>query len=451
MIETKGMLKARFRQCFGCEPTVVVRAPGRVNLIGEHTDYNGLPVLPFALVQSHRLAIAANDKPLIELENDDPRYPAKRIVPEQLSAFSRAGEWDNYLRAALLGLMDAGLLDRGRLARGMRILVTSDLPSGVGLSSSSALVVGFALAALQLHQMEFDRSYLADVLAEAEHYVGTRGGGMDQTVCLLGREGHVLRINFFPLEVEAVPCWTGCQPVPLEIFLSDSGVRIEKSGAGLALYNRRPLECRLALAVFKSRARRNDQVALTAVRYWGDLAKPPIALSHEAVLAMIRSALGQTAYSIVDLCRELEMSESSLSETYFQSGAGERLWQEAGSVGLKLRQRAEHVMAEGRRVDEAVEALRNSDWPQLAERIAASHVSCRDLYEISCPELERLVALGKEAGALASRLTGAGFGGCVLHLVRRQDVERFQKLMKPQLGESQKLYRVAPSAGAEVL
>jgi len=440
MDESTAVLRSRFRERFGCEPAVLVRAPGRVNLIGEHTDYNGLPVLPFAIGQAHRLAAAEGEKPLIEIANDDAQYAPRTIALDDLGVFSRAGKWDNYLRAALLGLMDAGLLGRDRPARGLRILVSSDLPAGVGLSSSSALVVGFALAALHLYRIKFDRLHLAEVLAEAEHYVGTRGGGMDQTVCLWGQEGHVLRINFFPLEVEPISFGrTGCQPVPL-IFLSDSGVRVEKSGAGLARYNLRPAECQVALKVFKGwhghPAREKSWAKDPS--HWGDLVKPPLALSHETVLRMIREALDRPSYSMADVGQLLGTREAERDSL-------------AIHPAFKLRQRIEHVIAEARRVDQAVEALRQANWPRLAELIAASHASCRDLYEISCPELERLVAAASEAGALASRLTGAGFGGCVLHLVRRTDADRFESAMKRQLGESLKMWRVAPSPGAEVL
>jgi galactokinase len=123
----------------------------------------------------------------------------------------------------------------------------------------------------------------------------------------------------------------------------------------------------------------------------------------------------------------------------------------AADPTFKLRQRAEHVIAEAQRVDQAVEALRQSDWPRLAELIAASHASCRNLYEISCPELERLVTAAGEAGALASRLTGAGFGGCTLHLVRRSEADHFASVMKRRLGESLRMWKVAPSSGAEAV
>jgi galactokinase len=435
-----------FETHFQRPPTVVVRAPGRVNLIGEHTDYNGLPVLPFAIGQAHRVAAAVAEKPFVEMVNADRQYGAKTVAVGDLATFSAAGEWDNYLRAALLGLMDAGLLDRDHLARGLRLAVSSDLPSGVGLSSSSALVVGFALAALHLHSIHYGRQPLADVLAEAEHYVGTRGGGMDQTTCLLGEAGHALRIDFFPLEVESV-AFAG----EVEVFLSDSGVRVEKSGAGLALFNRRPFECRLALAAFKRAHCRLGgslgEISPDAMRYWGDLVKPPLSLSHNSVLRSIRATFPQARYSLADVHRMLGIGEAEWDR--LTTGSAVALVEP--SDGFKLRQRAEHVLGEARRVDRAVEALRQSDWTRLAELIAGSHASCRDLYEISCPEIERLVGAANEAGALASRLTGAGFGGCVLHLVRREDAGRFEQAMKRQLGESLRLLRVAPSAGAEVI
>ncbi|MCX8038426.1 MAG: galactokinase [Candidatus Sumerlaeia bacterium] len=434
-----------FRSTFGCEPQALIRAPGRVNLIGEHTDYNGLPVLPFAIAQSHYVAAAVGQGPCFELINADAQFPAKTIAADALPAFSAAGQWDNYFRAAVLGLRDAGFLTTEHLAGGMQIAVASDLPSGVGLSSSSALVVAFALAALSVHACRSVHPVpLAEILAEAEHYVGTRGGGMDQTVCLLGKKAHAIRINFFPLEAEPIPFCAGSQPVP-RICLSDSGVRVEKSGTGLLRYNRRPLECRLALEVFRRRAASMpDRLPpLDSIRHWGDLVKPPIALSHKAVLEAAAAIFDHPSYSKSDLLRILGWGEGTWAD--FTESFPEP------ADGFKLHPRVRHVMEEGRRVEQAADALRAGDWPTMAKLIAASHESCRDLYEISCPEIERLIETGANAGATASRLTGAGFGGCVLHLVPADACGSFDNEMRRQLGRDLRLFEAVPSQGAAIL
>ncbi len=435
-----------FRNTFGRAPQTLVRVPGRVNLIGEHTDYNGLPVLPFAIAQSHCVAAGIGRGPFFELANAESQFPAKTVAAADLAAFSSAGEWDNYFRAAVLGLRDVGLLTAGHSAAGMQIAVASDLPSGVGLSSSSALVVAFALAALCVHAVPpVPVLHLAEVLAEAEHYVGTRGGGMDQAVCLLGKKDHAIRINFFPLEAEAIPFFcAGGQPAP-RIYLSDSGVRVEKSGAGLQLYNRRPLECRLALQVFRRRAALmlHRLPPLDPVRHWGDLIKPPIALSHEAVLEAAATIFDRPSYSKSHLLGILGWREDEW--TAFTESFPEP------PDGFKLHPRIRHVIEEGRRVEQAADALRAGNWPAAAKLIAASHQSCRDLYEISCPEIERLVEAGANAGASASRLTGAGFGGCVLHLVPAAACSDFENKMRRQLGRGLRLFEVNPSQGAEIL
>jgi len=434
----------RFGEHFGCAPEVAVRSPGRVNLIGEHTDYNGLPVLPFAIGLSHRIVAARGRPGRIEAADLDPRYPAKAIRVGELDRFSPPGEWDNYLRAALLGLADAGLVERRLLERGLRVLVSSDLPAGLGLSSSSALVVGFALAALGVFGVGCDRLRLAEAMAEAEHYVGTRGGGMDQAVCLLGREGQVLKIDFFPLRTEAVVF-----PAAAAVVLSDSGVRVEKSGAGRALYNRRPIECRLALEVFKAWARGQAVGDFDKARYWGDLLRPPLGLTYDSLIEMIARALDKETYRERELCRLLRMGRSELREKFLAVGPGEYFAEPPD--GFKLRRRVLHVVAEGRRVEQAAEALRRSDLERLGRLIAESHASCRDLYEISCPEIEELVEIAAEEGAVASRLTGAGFGGCVLHLVEAAEADRFVGAMRRRLrGTSRRVLRVAPAAGAEV-
>ena len=169
----------------------ICRAPGRVNLIGEHTDYNGLPVLPMALTQEIRIAYAPRADDQVRMRDIDPDFPEVSFRNTPDLSPSPAGAWENYCKAAFQGINHA--FQPGRYP-GVDLLVSSNLPIAAGLSSSSALVVACALVYLDVLGQPpgngLSKVELAEILAEAEHFVGTRGGGMDQAVILNGDAGH---------------------------------------------------------------------------------------------------------------------------------------------------------------------------------------------------------------------------------------------------------------------
>lgn len=215
----------------------VATAPGRINLIGEHIDYNGLPVLPMALDRHVHLDFEASGQATVELEGDAPHDPFAFRLDRAAESAPR-GHWSNYVRAAARGLKDHGV----ELKRGIRGTVTGTLPVAEGLSSSSALVVASALALLHANEAEVETLELAALLARAERYVGVQGGGMDQAASLCGKEGHALRIDFGPLRVRPVPVPEGWRWV-----VASSLARAEKSGAVRELYNERRAQCAEAL------------------------------------------------------------------------------------------------------------------------------------------------------------------------------------------------------------
>jgi len=205
---------------------IIASAPGRVNLIGEHTDYNGLPVLPLAIDRRVWIAARRIDEPTLQVRSIDPeRYPGEAIPLVALAARAPSGTWVDYVVAAA---------QRRPPARGTELVVAGDVPPEAGLSSSSALVVAAFMALAD----PGDRAELADEARCAERYVGTLSGGMDQAISLLGRPGHALRIDFRPVRVEAVPL-----PADLAVVVAHSGVRARKSGAARAGYNARVQEC----------------------------------------------------------------------------------------------------------------------------------------------------------------------------------------------------------------
>lgn len=205
-------------------------APGRVNLIGEHTDYSGLPVLPFAL--PFGAAIAARPAAGAELtiaHRDAARFPCEHLPLAALNSRPRQGTWVDYVVAGLRCHPPD---------QGCELLVDGDLPIAAGLSSSAALVCA---AALLFAPADADRLALAERCAVAEHYVGTAAGGMDQAAALLGVAGHALHLRFRPLRATPVPV-----PAHAAVVVADSGVRAEKGGAAQTAYNERVGQCRRA-------------------------------------------------------------------------------------------------------------------------------------------------------------------------------------------------------------
>ena len=227
-----------FREAFdGWSPTHFTRAPGRVNLMGEHTDYNGLPVLPMALRQEIRVLFRPREDGAVRLANRNPEFPLRSFSLSDHIPSGPAGDWENYLKSPCQALVR--LL--GPL-RGLDGLVTSTLPVASGLSSSSALVIAVARALLHANGMEIAMLELAEEMARAERYTGTQGGGMDQAISLGARAGHASRVEFGPLRLHDNPI-----PPDWRFVVAHSLVRAEKSGRAQEAYNRRNQECKEAL------------------------------------------------------------------------------------------------------------------------------------------------------------------------------------------------------------
>jgi N-acetylgalactosamine kinase len=400
------------------------RAPGRVNLIGEHTDYNGLPVFPMAVNRDMAAIFSPRSDRKVVMINTEPSFTERSFDIEQSIPPYPAGDWGNYCKAALQGLLDYYRQKRrsAERFRGFEATVDGDIPIAAGMSSSSALVVLCALIfltanSLDLHTTPEGRLELADLLAGAERYVGTQGGGMDQAISLMGRRGHAVRIDFFPLRT-----WMAPLPQNYSIVVADSTVKAAKTAEALDKYNRRPIECRLAAAVLKRifSERYGREVPISLL---GDLKEEKLAVAESEIWKIADAALHEDPYTLAEIAVVLGQSPEKTAALYCNKMDGSIFPEPAG--GFKLQQRYRHVIEEGRRVEQSVRALEAGDIAGFGELMNRSHQSCRDLYEISCPELDRLVETAREAGALGSRLTGAGFGGCTVSLVENSQVEAF--------------------------
>ena len=397
----------------------IARAPGRINLIGEHTDYNGLPVLPMAVNRDIASVFSPIEDAKVILNNTDSSFTERQFYLEASIPPYNEGDWGNYCKAAVQGVIDHYRV-KGKTYRdfkGLQIMLDGDIPSAAGLSSSSALVVLSALIFLKSNSLEIPKLELAGLMARAEHYVGTQGGGMDQAVSLLGKADHALKIDFNPLKVTPVKL-----PPGYKIVAADSLVQAAKSEGALDQYNRRAIECRLAAAVLRKKFSEMLKRELP-IRLIGDLNTEKLDIPEDQIRELAEGILHRQPYSLSEIAALLEMKPIETAKRYCKKRDGSIFPEPA--EGFKLKNRYRHVTAEGKRVEGSFKALQENNMYEFGNLMNQSHASCRDLYEISCPELDKLVEISRESGALGSRLTGAGFGGCTISLLESDKVEAF--------------------------
>ena len=397
----------QFKNEFGCEPTVLIKAPGRVNCIGEHTDYNGLPVMPVAIPFTITVAASPDDGTTVAIKNTDPSFAPSTFDITNNIPHSPTGDWSNYVKAAANELSSR----LGNDLKGMNALFHGTIPESAGLSSSSALVIASALSVLAVNGIDMDPVDLGEAMAYGEHYVGTQGGGMDQAICLLGKKDNAVKIDFFPLRHTYVPF-----PENHVIVVAHSLVRAAKTENALLLYNRRPAECRLATAMLNALFKPNPPL-----KRLGDLLKHGFYVDANDPEVFVGENFTRESYSLNDIATVTGISTDALTESCLMTRSGVPMPEPPD--GFLIRQRARHVLTEAARVEESVRTLENSDPTAFGKLMDASHRSCDEDYGISTPELNRLTSIMRENGALGSRLTGAGFGGCAIALVRKEKAD----------------------------
>ena len=345
----RSALVREFRSRFGRAPEIAARAPGRVNLIGEHTDYNEGLVLPCA-IDRETLVLAGR-------RGDSRVRVFSRERAEERHFDARApepgGGWLDYVQGVVFALRE-----RDSRLQGFDLALASDVPEGSGLSSSAALELAVATALDASQGLGLDARELARLAHRAENgFAGVACGIMDQFASALGRRGHALRLDCRSQGVEMVPL----PATDVALLVANSGTKRALASAG---YGNRVAECQRALA-----AAREAGVAPPEARALRDLSPPDLPA----------------------LARVLEP--------------------------LLLR-RARHVVTENERVDATCTALHAGDWETVGALLREGMRSLRDDYEVSTPELDALCELADALpGVYGSRLTGAGFGGCTLHLV----------------------------------
>jgi galactokinase len=381
-------IEEHFRKIFGMDgPVTVGRAPGRVNLIGEHTDYNDGYVFPIALDFRMEMAARLRTDGLVRLYSIDYRQQVE--FPLNLPiAYDSSYQWSNYVRGVFSVLLDAGIS-----LRGADIVFQGDIPQGAGLSSSAALEVVTAIVLQKLNGFSKTPQELALLCQRAENkFVGMNCGIMDQFISMMGRQNHALFLDCRSLEYRQTPLELGNN----RIIICQSGV---KHNLVESEYNKRRSECEQGVAI--------------------------LAKKHPGIRALRDATLHQLA-----ACKN-EMNEV-------------------------VYKRCHHVIAENDRVLESVNVLTQRDLVSFGRLMNASHDSLRDLYEVSCPEIDELVNLARSVpGVLGARITGGGFGGCTVNLVNIDSCQRFIEVIKvayrQKTGIDPIFYSSKAAEGARVL
>ena len=391
-----------------------VRAPGRVNLIGEHTDYSGLPVLPVAIDRSTIIVAVATLSDEVSLRNENRSYPNRDFKLERNIPPYAIGDWANYVKAAVQGVTD-NFVNRGtemtRL-RGARLVIDGRVPTGAGLSSSAALTVASALAFMATNGLALPPIETAALVARSEWYVGTMAGGMDQAASLLGQRDHALFIEFNPLRARAVK-----MPADATLVVADSREEADKSGNVRAEYNRRVVECGLA-ARFLARALRLD-----GVRGLGDVAKGAKGWNAADLIATLaKTAPARVNSDLVEAASRLGLSSEALAREML--GDGDSRVTLDGRRPLEILKRARHVFSETERVLQAVRALEAGRLGEMGALMNQSHRSLAEDFDCSTSRLDRMASCARRAGALGARLTGAGFGGSIVALCHADAAQR---------------------------
>lgn len=358
MFELIQNVKASFEQVLGYKATHIIQAPGRVNLIGEHTDYNDGFVLPCAIDYQAVVAASMRDDQLVRVVCVDYGNAIDEFDLTKEITFQEGKMWANYIRGVVKCLLQIGYP-----IKGVDISVSGNVPQGAGLSSSAALEVVIGQTFKELFKLELSQSDIALIGQQAENeFVGCNCGVMDQMISAEGREYHAMLLDCRSLETKAVPI-----PEDLAVVIINSN---KKRGLVDSEYNTRRDQCEEAARIFGVKALRDVNI------------------------------------------EEFEKRKSELDDV--------------------VAKRARHVITENMRTCEAAKALSSNNIKRLSELMAESHASMRDDFEITVDEIDKLVEMVREVigdkGGV--RMTGGGFGGCVVALVQIDLVETVKKTVE---------------------
>ncbi len=337
------------------------RAPGRVNLIGGHTDYNDGFVLPVAIDREMLLAVSPRDDKKVKAYSCN--FTDTRSFSLDKIEFNEEVMWINYLQGVAKYLQKAGFL-----LGGLDIALLGRVPLGAGLSSSAALEVAVASAFREVFQLELSDEKLAAIARQAENdFVGVNCGIMDQFISVLGRKNRALFLDCRTQEYELIP-------------IKNSGYKIVVANTNVehhladSAYNKRQQECQQGVEILNN--------------------------LFEKQISTLRDVN----------CDEFAAVKDKMPEV--------------------VRRRCQHVIYENQRVKDCRQALLDDDLEQAGKLISLSHKSLSNLYQVSCHELDLIVNIALEIdGVLGARMTGAGFGGSTVNLVKDQAIAEFKTIV----------------------
>ncbi|KAI6182461.1 hypothetical protein M3Y97_00382600 [Aphelenchoides bicaudatus] len=422
-------LTDEFQQRFQSKPTAIIRCPGRVNLIGEHIDYSGYGVFPMALSQSIYIALSRNDSNTLKLENLSSQFESHTHDLSTEWNGTTNPRWYHYFMSGYVGALNHLKASGDVDFSGLDVLVYGEVPPGAGLSSSSALVSASVLATLIAYTGKvfdgYTKQQLAEIAIKSERFVGTEGGGMDQAVAVLASDGSALRVDFEPLTSYTVQ-------LPSNSLFGE----VTANKAANNLYNQRVVECRISAQILYRKLVDSDSTNWQKIRRLKDL-QEALKESLAECGKQIDSLLKAQPYTRDEVLKELNTSDDDLRQHSLNSNTQEM-------KEFKLHSRAKHVFEEAQRVHDFEKACQKGDLKLMSQLMDKSHESCKELYECSCPELDVLVKKCRDAGCLGARLTGAGWGGCLVTLTTKEDKERVEKQLNI-------LFWTEPAGGIEAL
>lgn len=342
-------------------------SPGRVNLIGEHTDYNGGHVFPCALTMGTYAAVAKNNLGIVRLFSENFSEEGMRQFPINAFNYSSHNGWTNYA----LGVFDQLAKRVHHMSQGVDFYIAGDIPNGAGLSSSASLELLVAVAVNELFQYELDRLDLVKLCQRAENdFVGVNCGIMDQFAIGMAKENHAILLDTQTMAYTQTPLRISEEKVV--ILIGNTNKTRELAGSK---YNERRAECQTALKELQT---------VLSIKSLGDLDEK----TFEEHASLITSDVN--------------------------------------------RKRARHAVYENQRTLQAVNVLNKGDLKAFGELMIASHLSLQNDYDVSCKELDVLVQLTLEhSGTIGARMTGAGFGGCIVSLVHRDAVDDLIEKIAP--------------------
>ncbi|GAP86026.1 putative galactokinase [Rosellinia necatrix] len=466
-------LLEKFRARYGGPAQFVARSPGRVNIIGEHIDYSLYSCLPMAITPDVIIAVSTDAIPSadgtfkIQIANvDDQRFSAREfdvVSHSDVDIDATKHEWTNYFKSGLRGAL--GLLRKKHGAdfkpKSMQVLMDGTVPAGGGLSSSAAVVSASALAVMVANgESNVDKKELTEVAVISERAVGVNSGGMDQSASVFSKRGSALLVSFTPT-LTARPVFFPKTNPELCFLIAQSFVTSNKQVTGPIHYNLRVVECSMAAAFLNAKlcpagAELPGDAGPLGVSlrgfhdnyFRGDTRKPMVEQLADLIGLTERTLTQEEGYTVEEVASHVGVSPDELRARFMASFPvrGDR---------FKLRQRALHVFAEALRVLQFLALLEDpsqqqqqqqnpasssssssEDTTEFNQRLGAlmneTQASCRDVYECSCPEIDDICRIARAAGSYGSRLTGAGWGGCSVHLVPADRVDRIRAALVEQ-------------------